>query len=183
MEYRKTIIEELGQTLRLVNNQQCEDFIQYFTHDRRFFFAGAGRSGFAICGFAMRIMHMGYQAYFVGEPTTPSIGKNDVLVIASGSGNTASLVAMAQKAHQLGALVLLLTIDTASAIAQIADCVIQIPAPSPKVENAVDFTSVQPMGTLAEQTMSLIFDSLVLELMAKDNITSDEMFLRHANLE
>lgn len=183
IDYREKIIVELQKTVSFVKEEQCTKFISYFNKEKRFFFAGAGRSGFAIRGFAMRVMHMGYTAYFVGETTTPSIQARDVLVIASGSGNTASLVAMAKKAKELGGTVLLLTIDPESNIAVLADSVIQIPAPSPKVQNAINFTSIQPMGTLAEQTMSIIFDSMVLQLMDKNNMVSDDMFKNHANLE
>ena len=47
-------------------------------------------------------MHLGYTVYFVGEPTTPSIQEGDLLILGSGSGNTASLVSNAKKAKDQG---------------------------------------------------------------------------------
>ena len=183
MNRRMEIIKELDLTLSKVSDAECEKFLDFFDKKRRYFFAGAGRSGFAIRGFAMRMMHLGYTCFVLGEPTTPSIHENDVLVIASGSGNTASLVSMAEKAKSLGAKVMIVTIDPSSKIGKIADAYIQVPAPSPKVQSELSFESIQPMGSLAEQTAALIFDSLVLQLMERDNMTSDEMFKNHANLE
>lgn len=148
------------------------------------FVAAAGRSGFAVKGFAMRLMHMGYNVYVVGEVTTPSMSSNDLLLIGSGSGNTASLVAMATKAKSIGAKVSLITINPESSIGKIADYVIKIPAPSPKadVESGL-INTVQPMGSLFEQSMYIMLDSLVVYMMHKHGLNSDEMFKRHANLE
>ena len=56
---------------------------------RRWFFSGQGRSGLAAQMAAMRFMHMGRHAHFVGEVTAPSIRKGDGLLIVSGSGETA----------------------------------------------------------------------------------------------
>lgn len=183
MNKRMEIIKELELTLAKVSDTECEAFLKFFDRKRRFFFAGAGRSGFAIRGFAMRMMHLGYTCFVLGEPTTPSIHKDDVLVIASGSGNTGSLVSMAEKAKAQEAKVMLVTIDLSSKIGKIADACIQVPAPSPKVQSKLSFESIQPMGSLAEQTAALIFDSLVLQLMERDKMTSDEMFKNHANME
>ena len=183
MNRRMEIIKELEMTLSKVSDAECEKFLSFFDRKKRYFFAGAGRSGFAIKGFAMRMMHLGYTCFVLGEPTTPSIQKGDVLVIVSGSGNTASLVSMAEKAKAIGANILLITIDPTSKIGVIADAYVQVPAPSPKVESELCFVSIQPMGSLAEQTASIILDSLVLQLMERDSMTSDEMFKNHANLE
>jgi 6-phospho-3-hexuloisomerase len=180
---RLEIVEELRKTLSEISDSQCEEFLTYFTKSSRYFFAGAGRSGFIMRGFAMRVMHMGYTSYFVGEPTTPSICKDDVLIIASGSGNTESLVSQASKAKALGATILLLTINLESKLANLADFVLRIPGSTPKAKEVTGVTSIQPMGSLLEQTIYLTLDSIVLQLMEGDNINTDEMFKNHANLE
>ncbi len=53
---------------------------------RKIFVAGAGRSGFMIKSFAMRMMHIGLEAYAVGETIAPRLEKEDLLIMASGSG-------------------------------------------------------------------------------------------------
>ena len=132
----------------------------------------------------IRLRHLGLDAYFIGETATPPIGPGDLLIVGSGSGRTQSVSAQAEKAKREGAGLLLFTIDPASPLAQLADTVVVIPAPSPKVEGeAVSKTSIQPMGSLFEQCLLLLLDALVVVLMKKLNMTSGEMFKRHANLE
>ena len=177
------ILDELQHTLAHISNAQCETVVNAILDAERVFVAGAGRSGFVVKGFAMRLMHMGYTVYVVGETTTPSISRNDLLLIGSGSGATGSLVVIAGKAQKIGAAIALITILPDSPIAQLADTVITIPAPSSKITQGVGLKSIQPMGTLFEQSMQLTLDTLIVMLMAKTNINSDTMFTRHANLE
>lgn len=150
----------------------------------RIFCAAAGRSGLAMRGFAMRLMHMGRRVHVVGDVTTPSIAAGDLLLIGSGSGSTASLVQTAGKAKSIGTRIALITIDPSSPIGEMADCVVRIPAPSPKARAGVDsVSSAQPMGSLFEQSMNILFDSTVMLLMERGGLDSAAMFTRHANLE
>jgi 6-phospho-3-hexuloisomerase len=150
----------------------------------RVFTAGAGRSGLAMRAFAMRLMHLGITVYVVGDTTTTGIAAGDLLVIGSGSGSTASLLAAATKAKQLGAKVALVTIVPASPIGQMSDVLVRIPAPSPKAAvTANTVTSAQPMGALFEQCLWLLGDGIIMRLMARRSMTSEAMFKRHANLE
>ena len=132
----------------------------------------------------MRLMHLGKTVHMVGETTTPAIRANDLLVIASGSGRTESLVSMANRARQLDATILLFTLAERSPIADVADQVVLIPAPSPKAPLAESgATSIQPMGSLFEQSLFVLLDCLILSLMSQEGVTADNMFPRHANLE
>src|SRR5690242_18419180 len=56
------------------------------------FLLGEGRSGLVGRMFAMRLMHLGKQAYVVGETITPAIGRGDLLIAISGSGETGAVV-------------------------------------------------------------------------------------------
>ncbi|WP_438357045.1 hypothetical protein [Staphylococcus hominis] len=47
--------------------------------------AGKGRSGFVANSFAMRLNQLGKQAFVIGESTTPSIQKDDLFIVISGS--------------------------------------------------------------------------------------------------
>ena len=149
----------------------------------RVFLAGCGRSGLMVRGFAMRLMHMGKKVYVVGETTTPSINQGDLLIIASGSGETGSLVAMANKCKKIGASLATVTIFPKATIGKLADCVVVIDAPTAKSQQKTAVTSIQPMGSLFEQSLLLYFDSIILSLMERENLTSDIMFRLHANLE
>jgi len=182
-EIGKCIIRELEKTVFGVVDEQAKDLIQAILQASKIFVAGAGRSGFMVRAFAMRLMHIGFEVYVVGETVTPNLTPEDMLVIASGSGATQSLVVMAQKAKAIGARIGLVTIDQQSPIAKLAGIVLTIPAPSPKIQKETVFTSIQPMGSLFEQSLLLILDAIILMLMERQNKTSDTMFTRHANLE
>lgn len=64
-----------------------------------------------------------------------------------------------------------------------ADLVIEISAPSPKSAKQTDMKSIQPMGSLFEQSEGLFMDIVVMMLMARRGMDADTMFGRHANME
>lgn len=150
----------------------------------RIFVAGAGRSGLCMKAFGMRLMHLGKIVYMVGETTTPSIAASDLLIVGSGSGRTASLLAMVEQARRRGAQVLLFTTDADSPLAGLSNHRVVIPAlslNSAEVERGQ--ISIQPMGSLFEQSMLIVCDSLILRLMQSSGVGAAQMFERHANLE
>lgn len=177
------VTEELTKTLKGVPDEEANSLVGAISRAQKIFVAGAGRSGFMMKAFCMRLMHLGFEAFVVGETVTPTITDKDLLIIGSGSGGTASLVTMAEKAHSIKAMVALVTVTADSKIGQIADPVIRIPAISPKVDTGTGVLSVQPMGSLFEQSLLLFLDTVILMLMATENCDSGAMFARHANLE
>lgn len=184
METLQVIIKELDEYSQKVKEDDVQALAQACAKAKRIFVGGAGRSGFCARGFANRLMHLGKEVYVVGETTTPSIRKDDLLVIGSGSGTTASLVTNAKKAKAQGAHIATITLCPDAAIGQMADAVITVPGVTWKsdgVENEV--TTVQPGGSLFEQLSWLIYDSIVVELMAALGETEESMAPRHANLE
>ena len=177
------LLDELKHTLGQIDDDRAADLVDAILSARRVFVAGAGRSGLMVRAFAMRLMHLGLETHVVGETTAPSIGSGDLLLIGSGSGSTASLVVNAEKAQALGAKLALVTIDPNSPIGQLADVVVAVPAPTPKIKQDLGFSSVQPMGSLFEQSLMLTLDALLLALMEKSGAKVEDMFARHANLE
>ena len=179
----KVIIDELSRTLSGIDRKQQEQMADEILKAKHIFVAGAGRSGMMARCFAMRLMHMGMNVYMVGEVVTPSMQEGDLLIIASGSGTTGSLVKMAEKAKALNGRVGLVTIYPESTIGKMADVVVQINAPTSKSEIDTGVTSIQPMGSLFEQSLLICLDFIIRILMDKTGITGEEMFKRHANLE
>jgi 6-phospho-3-hexuloisomerase len=133
--------------------------------------------------FAMRLMHLGFTAYVVGETVTPNIEAGDLLIVGSGSGETASLVSMAAKAKSIGSTLALVSIFPESPIGKQADVVLKIPVPTSIAKTSSGFATIQPGGTLFEQTMLVAFDAMFLWLMEKLGKSADGIFIRHANLE
>ena len=182
-DYASVVLNELHHTLSKIDIQKANEFVELVDQAQEVFCAGAGRSGFQVKGFAMRLMHMGISSYVVGETCTPNIRENGLLVICSGSGETKSLVNHANKAKEVGAKIALITINPESTIAKLADVVVEISAPSPKSAKQGDIKSIQPMGSLFEQSEGIFMDISIMMLMEKRNLESDTMFGRHANME
>jgi 6-phospho-3-hexuloisomerase len=132
----------------------------------------------------MRLMHLGKTVYVVGETTTPSIAAENLLILGSGSGRTASLLALAGQARRRQAKILLFTTDETSPLAELAHYRVVIPAPSLQAsEEMRGLMSVQPLGSLFEQALLILCDSLILGLMQQNGIGAAQMLERHANLE
>ena len=180
--YLSKVLEELNHSVQYITDADAESLVQAIRSANKVFVAGAGRSGFMGKSFAMRMMHMGIDSYVVGETVTANIAENDLLIIASGSGETKSLVSMAEKAIAYGAKVVVVTINPESTIGKLADIVVKIPG-SPKNQEDSEYKTIQPMASLFEQTLLLFFDSLILRYMELEGLTSSSMFSKHANLE
>ncbi|MBC5648532.1 6-phospho-3-hexuloisomerase [Christensenella tenuis] len=179
----EAILSELGGTLGKIDEEQAAAFAQMVYEAPRVFLAGCGRSGLMVRAFAMRCMHMGKTVYVLGDVTTPSIRKGDLLVVASGSGETESLVSHVKKAKKFGAKVATVTIYPKAAIGSMSDCAVWINAPTSKSEEDTGVTSVQPMGSLFEQSLLLFLDTTIVRMMELSGKSSEEMFENHANLE
>lgn len=181
-DYTAAILKELQRTTELISDDQAEQLVTGILKAKKVFVAGAGRSGFMAKSFAMRMMHVGLDPYVVGETVTPNLEESDILIVCSGSGETKGLAAIAEKAKSIGATVAVVTIFPGSTIGQFADIVIEIPAQAKSGEDTGN-TSIQPMGSLFEQSLLLVCDSVVLRCMERKKMTSDTMYGRHANLE
>src|SRR5512135_2311061 len=107
---------ELGGVLAQITPEMAETLIGEVEAAPRIFGCASGRSGFILRGFLMRLMHLGYTVYFVGETTTPRIRPKDLMVVLSGSGETAWAREMQRRAKSVGARTLALTAHCDSTI-------------------------------------------------------------------
>jgi 6-phospho-3-hexuloisomerase len=165
---------EVAETLERVDARAFQRVVDVFRDERRrWFFSGQGRSGLVAQMAAMRFMHMGRPAHFVGEPTAPSVRLGDGLCLVSGSGKTPVTLHFARIAKEEGAQIALITRDPNSALAQLADCVLHAP-----VETTRQFG-----GSLFEQTSLILLDAIVLELMQAAPDPHRIMLSRHTNLQ
>jgi 6-phospho-3-hexuloisomerase len=148
---------------------------------RRIFALGAGRSGLALRMTAMRFMHLGLDAHVVGEATSPAIEEGDVLLVASGSGTTAGIVAAAETAHGVGARIVALTTADGSPLADLADVTVLIPAAAKQDHGGT--VSHQYAGGLFELSVALVGDAVFHALWQASGLSADDLWPRHANLE
>ena len=181
-ELVNAITEEIKTCLLQTDEGELRAAADAIVGAKRIFLAGAGRSGFEISAFTMRLMHIGFTAYKVGDVTTPAIKEGDLLVVASGSGKTKSMMLLAETAKAKGAKVLLFTTDGSSPIAGLADLTVVIHGKAAKsADTAV--VSVQPMSNLFVQTLCITFDMIIIDLMELCSLDESLMKDNHANLE
>ncbi|WP_243074338.1 6-phospho-3-hexuloisomerase [Microbacterium sp. SS28] len=147
----------------------------------RVFVLGAGRSGLALRMTAMRLMHLGMDVHVVGETTAPAIQAGDVLLTASGSGTTESIVRAARTAAGVGAQIGAISTAADSPLSAVADVTVIVPAAQKLDRSAV--SSAQYAGSLFEQVVVLLGDGLFHALWQRQGSSADELWPRHANLE
>ena len=75
---------------------------------------------------------------------------------------------------------MLISTDKASTLKNKSDYCFQFHAKSKQED---DNCSIQPMGTLFEQSVTVFFDIIVLLLMEKKKISGNAMYDCHKNLE
>ena len=152
---------------------------------------GAGRSGLVGKAFAMRLMHLGFQVYVLGETINPNVGEGDLVIVISGSGTTTVPLAAAQMAESLHAKVVAITSQEESPLARTADLVVDMPGREDiAAENEYHIRqlkgqheSLAPMGTMFEDTTMIFLDSIIAELMNRLGLSEDAMRERHATIE
>ncbi len=172
-------------------DKMAEVLVDLYHRKGKVLVMGAGRSGLVGKAFAMRLLHLGFNSYVLGETIVPSISRGDVAVAISGSGRTGLIVEAADAAKKVGAYVIAITTYPESPLGQLADLVVMVPGRS-KVSKMDDYFARQilglheplaPLGTLFEDTAMLLLDGVIYYLMMRLNVTEDEMRNRHANIE
>ncbi|MEU2021346.1 6-phospho-3-hexuloisomerase [Streptomyces sp. NPDC016469] len=177
---RRVVIREVEALLTQADEEEAQALAAAIRSARRVFVLGMGRSKMAVDAFAMRLMHLGYSVHIAADATTPAIGPQDLLIACSGSGQTPTVVHLAQAATGAGARVVAVTGHRDSALATAADLVVELPEYSQDYQPRA---STQFVGTLFEQGAFLFFDCMVLCMQESDRTDPDVMFTRHANLE
>lgn len=176
------ILGEINSVLSKVSQDEVNRLVDEIPKAKKIVLCGAGRVGMATRGFSMRLGHLGFNTYMLGDSTVPSVGTGDLFIVASGSGETQTIYDLVEIAKKNGAKIALVTGNAESRMAKLADIILILKAPS-KIKSVEGFSSIQPMTTLNEQCLGLFFDTIVLELMEKLNETHETMWARHSNLE
>lgn len=181
-KYSGAILNEIQTVLRKVNTKEVDDFIDRIISAKKIVTCGAGRMGMMARAFAMRLSHLNMQAFNLGDSNVPRIGKGDLLIVCSGSGETKTIKELAFIAKEHEAQIALLTNRRESSIGKISDAIVTLAASS-KVCPHEKPSSIQPMTTLNEQSCLIFLDTLVLLLMNKLKQLPEHLKNRHSILE
>lgn len=158
---------------------------------QRIFLMGAGRSGLAAKAFAMRLMHIGFNVFVVGETTTPAVQPDDLVIAVSGSGETPSIASLGGIAIKIGSKLAVITSNKDSTLGNISDIVVIVPG-RPKEDviyedyherRMVGYPELAPLGTIFEITALVFLDAVVSELMVRTGASEAELKKRHTVFE
>ena len=157
---------------------------------RRIFVMGAGRSGLVAKGFAMRLMHLGFNVYVVGETVTPAVETGDLLIVISGSGESKSINEMSALAKAKGTRLASVTSNKDSTLGTISDSIVVVKGRTKM--SGMDFMERQvvgshisfaPLGTTFEITTMVFLDGVIAALMEITRKSEEDMKRKHATLE
>jgi len=176
IEYTQHKIKEI---LSKVSYYDVKRVTDLFFNSNRIFVYGAGRSGLVAKAFAIRLVHLGFQTFVIGETITGPVQKGDLVIIVSGSGETIPAVMTAEITQDLGAKVVSITGKKKSEIAKYADVTLFISATC----NEIERKKYAPLGTLFEASVWILLDGIIADLLNNKNETEENMRRRHATLE
>lgn len=178
MEYIKKTAEGIAkhalEVIGRINQEQVEMMIGCINDSDSTFIVGSGRSELVGKAFAMRLMHLGFRVYVVGDVTTPALTDKDCLIAISGSGETKTVTLAAETAKEVGTRVVGITTDPGSTLGKDADVVVNIESKS-KVPWKYytshvlkgNYDDLTPMGTLFEDSTHLFLDGLIASFMIR----------------
>ena len=181
--FSAAICDELKKTVEQIDENQARAFFELIQkkRSRAIFILGAGRCQYMLRAFCMRLMHLEFEAYMVGDTTTPAINQGDLLIVADGAGYLTTIAETVRLAKSHGAEIAMLTILPDSLIGSMADGHVVIPGRT-AAHGGVG-TSIQPGGGRFEQSLLIFLDTIIAALVEDMGLPWDAPFQRHSNLE
>lgn len=199
MKWLKAAVEEILSGARRaideMDENQVECLIQMIqeTKDKKIFVVGMGRSGFVGRAFALRLMNLGFNVYFLGETITPAAGKDDLVIAISGTGMTKLVVSAASAARDIGAKIVAITSYQESQLGKMADQLVLVKGRTkmgwPREEDYLarqilgEREPLSPLGSVFENNCMVFLDGLVVELMYRMKKDENDLRSRHATIE
>jgi 6-phospho-3-hexuloisomerase len=187
MELMADHIKNIAQRL---DKESIKKTIEYIMNADSIFIMGAGRSGLVGKAFAMRLMHLGFKSFVVGESTTPAVHKNDVVIAISGSGETRSVSDLGRIAKDIGATLITVTSNRDSTLGHISDATLEIHGRSKEDAGGYlerhmrgEYSHLTPLGTSFEISSLVFLDALVAELIFITGASEADLKSRHTKLE
>lgn len=169
------LLDTCRTAVRSVDADAREELVSGILSHRKVFVYGSGRSGLVGQMFAVRLVQLGLDVHFVGEMTTPIIGKEDLTLLISYTGRTSSVVQTAEIARRIGSEIFCITGTSGSPLTRVSDVSLVMSVPEGE-----GLHRVAPLGTVFEDSALLLFDGIVSEIMSREGISEDDMRRRHA---
>ena len=182
-ELYELVLEEHRKVFEAQPRKDLDALMKAVAEAGRIFVFGAGREGIAARSFAMRIMHLGKDTFWLLDDTTPGMREGDLFIAVNGSGKIGYIDYFLDQARKTGAKIAVITGAPTERTPSEADVNVFVPAAVYKGTDPRVVPSAQPMGNLYEQHLFLLFDILVMMLEKKMKLTHEQMESRHRNVE
>jgi 6-phospho-3-hexuloisomerase len=188
-ELRIKVLTEIDDVLSSVDVNKLHEMVDVITANKELKVLGyaAGRMGSGLKAFVMRLNHLGIKASFFGDNYVPPMNSNDVFICCSNSGTTKSVVNILEifKAKSGGKVISFVGNEN-SKMAELSDIVVKFKTCNGGLNSADDpskINSIQPMTTLTEQAMFILFDLIVMMIIDKLGIDIKDTKQYHSNIE
>ena len=183
-EISASVVDELGEVFRRVPLEHIERALDALERHQRVFVLGIGREGLGSKAFAMRLTHFGKTVHWGWDDTTPAVTATDLFIMPTGPSNIPHLHYIAEQVKKTGATLLVATAVPEGPTAKLADIVLTIPAHTYGADDAENVVpTIQPMGSLFEQSLWIFWDVLYLMLVRRTNAKVEDLVARHRNFE
>jgi len=169
------LLEHVAKLLAVDRSKEIAESVGILTSAKKLFVYGVGRSGLAARAFAMRMVQLGIDCYFIGETITPVVSDGDAVLIVSNTGSTMSAIQVANIARRVGAKVISVTGHPGSKLAHASNVVLMIQTNGGAVQ-----ARLAPLGTVFEAATVLLLDGVVAQVMECLGQTEADMRGRHA---
>ena len=169
------LVENLARVLGTDRTQEIHETVDIVVSAKHVFVYGVGRSGLAARAFAMRLVQLGIDCYFIGETITPVVRDGDAVLIVSNTGATMSANQVANIARRVGAKVISVTGVRGSKLSHASNIVLLLQA-----NGGAEQSRLAPLGTLFEDACLILLDGIVAQVMERLRQTEADMRARHA---
>ena len=198
MKYKKinqNIIKEISNCLNAVDTKQTETLIEEILKAEKVFLTAVGRVNLSLQCFGKRLAHLGVNVELVGSLTEKPATKKDLLIIASGSGESIIPISIAKKAKFHKTKIGIITSANKSTLKRLCDFYVILIAPTKKIvqgklanqslydKASKSSNSVQPMSSLFDQALHIYGDIVSLIIFNRKKYNKDDIWKYHANLE
>jgi 6-phospho-3-hexuloisomerase len=167
------VINEIVNVFKKIKKDNFLLLERLILESEKVFVYGMGRSGFIGRCFCMRLFHLGFNSYFVGETITPKFEKDDLIILISKTGEKPILLEIAKICKKEKGKVLSITSNIKNDLAKLSDFSIIIPIKK----------SLQIENSLFEQVCFLFLEEFIDYFVKKNKIKKEIIKKTHTNLE
>lgn len=176
------VLREINEALNMADVAAIEQLAEDICDSEQVFLTGVGRVFLAMEAFCKRLVHLGICAHCVGDITEPALSAGNLLIVASGSGESVVPVAIAKRAKELGAKVVHIGSNAEGSIKPYSDYMVRIPVKT-RLNKPDEVESKQIMTSLFEQTTFILGDVISMIIMEDKKMKLDKLWQYHANIE